>query len=120
MYMGKEDKKSVSNYLGVYVCAMVMTELPASLFVQVFTAFNDEGKWLGDKRCGEWFSVNLNENGTAVTAVPVTVDDNGHEFEANVVAGLWAAFCPQPDTLQPVTSWLMMKRKKEEEPTEDQ
>ncbi len=79
-------------------------------WLTVFACFKSDGKWQGYVRDGrDWPQIDTTKIPLGTVSVPVTINDNGTEYESTMTAGqfgyevIGAAF----DTIQPRSDWCI-------------
>mmetsp|Transcript_62995 Transcript_62995/g.117148 ORF Transcript_62995/g.117148 Transcript_62995/m.117148 type:complete len:395 (-) Transcript_62995:145-1329(-) len=78
-------------------------------WVTVFAAFNKDGKWQGSVREGyKWPMIDTNHLPAGTFAVPVLVDDNGTQYDTQMIAGQLASeICCEGKGLCPRSDWCI-------------
>nr|CAG4711356.1 unnamed protein product [Naegleria fowleri] len=81
-------------------------------WITVFNVFSEKGKWLGNDESDDWFVIDENDVTRGYVNVPVTIDDNGIEKQAELFAG---HFCCRKGkdnkSLQPRADWALFELK---------
>jgi len=78
-------------------------------WVTVFAVFNKDGVWQGSVRNGyQWPMIDTNRMPVGTFAVPVLVDDNGVQYDTQMVAGQFASeICCEGHGLRPRSDWCI-------------
>lgn len=80
-------------------------------WVTVFACFTHKGKWQGDagRSGGPWPMIDFDKLPVGVVAVPVLVDDNGTQYDTQMLAGQFAyeACGEEGVALRPRTDWCI-------------
>lgn len=76
-------------------------------WVTVFSCFNSDGDWQGDGGSYKWPRINTSKIPVGAVSVPVVLDDNGTEYEANMTAGqmCYEVVGKNTDTIKPRSDW---------------
>jgi|SRR3989344_2254215 len=84
-------------------------------WITVFSVFNNNGEWAGDKKaftdwCGnyfssEWLLIDTEDITSSEITVNVTVDDNGKEYKTVFTAGVGGFTVMEDNAVMPVSSW---------------
>lgn len=77
-------------------------------WVTVFACFKANGEWQGYQHAkGDWPRIDTGKIAEGVVSVPVTLDDNGKEYEAKMTAGqmVYCVVGEDLDTIQPRNDW---------------
>merc|ERR1712060_485132 len=84
-------------------------------WVTVFACFNQKGKWQGNpgnifgRSTGPWPMIDFNKLPIGAVAVPVLVDDNGVQYDTQMLAGqfTYEACGSEGVALRPRTDWCI-------------
>eukprot|EP01132_Coremiostelium_polycephalum_P003868 gene3868-4820_t len=86
-------------------------------WITCFCVFDDQGQWVGDKHSvdvdlkkykSEWIYVNSLDIPTGYLSVPLTIDDNGVEFQTEMMAGHMCVNIPnKSSTISPQLDWCI-------------
>mmetsp|Transcript_31528 Transcript_31528/g.36779 ORF Transcript_31528/g.36779 Transcript_31528/m.36779 type:complete len:403 (+) Transcript_31528:150-1358(+) len=77
-------------------------------WVTVFSCFKKNGQWQGDtSEYNLWPKIDTAHISGGAVSVPVKLDDNGTEYEANMTAGqvVYEVLGTKSDTIQPRSNW---------------
>ena len=87
-------------------------------WVTVFACFNEKGEWKGQRKSKQssWPRIDMQNLPVGAVSVPVTVDDNGIEYETQMVAGQMAynVVGDRLDTIQPRSDWCIALHEKDD------
>ena len=74
----------------------------------VFAVFNGTGKWQASRKDDfAWPIIDLDDVPGGIVSCPVTIDDNGHEYKAQIFAGQFACETKTGSDLHPRNDWCL-------------
>ena len=78
-------------------------------WASVFSVFGESGIWMGEIEKGfTWPNINIPSLATGICSVPISINDNGEEYNCQLLAGHYSYVICDRNALKPNVGWALI------------